>query len=99
MKGRKTGGRKKGAPNKRTRALAVEASGLAPLDYMLKIMRDTRQGSNLRLDAAKSAAPYLYPRLSSIKHVGPDNGPVAITHITRIIVDPTHGDEDGKERR
>ena len=39
----KTGGRKKSTPNKITaaREADIAASGLTPLEYMLKILRDT----------------------------------------------------------
>lgn len=67
-------GRKAGAPNKANaeREAAVKASGLTPLDYMLSVMRDTEQTAPVRLDAAKSAAPYVHPKLGSVevKHGG-----------------------------
>ena|SRR6188768_2054565 len=67
-------GRKSGTPNKASaqREAAVTASGLTPLDYMLTVMRDTKQTPAVRLDAAKSAAPYVHPKLSSaeVKHGG-----------------------------
>lgn len=65
--GRKTGGRQKGTPNKLTQEqqLAVAASGLVPLDYMLQVMRDAAQPAERRDDMAKAAAPYVHPRLSS----------------------------------
>jgi hypothetical protein len=64
----KTGGRKKGIPNKATAAKAAEvaASGLTPLDFMLEVMRDKTQAMDLRFDAAKGAAPYVHARLSAI---------------------------------
>ena len=65
--GRKTGGRKKGAANKRTREIADKAAaeGLTPLEYLLRLMRDERQEQAVRLDAAKGAAPYIHPRLQA----------------------------------
>jgi hypothetical protein len=65
--GVKTGGRRKGTPNKATAAKAAEiaSSGLTPLDFMLKIMRDEGEAKDIRLDAAKAAAPYVHPRLAS----------------------------------
>ncbi|WP_211307384.1 hypothetical protein [Sinimarinibacterium flocculans] len=65
--GRKTGGRKKGAANKRTREIADKAAaeGLTPLEYLLRLMRDERQEQAVRLDAAKAAAPYIHPRLQA----------------------------------
>ena len=79
MRGRKTGGRKKGTPNKATaaRQAAVAASGMTPLDFMLAIVRgeNISQGKGKsayvptmedRKWAAGQAAPYVHPRLSSV---------------------------------
>jgi len=68
----KTGGRQKGTPNKATAARAAEiaASGLTPLDFMLKVMRDENELPDVRLDAAKAAAPYVHPRLATIENTG-----------------------------
>lgn len=58
-----------GAANKKTREIAdaLAASGLeTPLEFMLKVMRDELQEMGVRTDMAKSAAPYIHPRLSSI---------------------------------
>jgi hypothetical protein len=68
--GKKTGGRKKGVPNKATAAKAAEiaASGLTPLDFMLQKMRDEAADLATRMDAAKAAAPYVHPKLASIDH-------------------------------
>ena len=70
--GKKTGGRKKGTPNRATAAKAAEiaASGLTPLDFMLVVMRDEDRPFPVRLDAAKSAAPYIHPRLAAVEHSG-----------------------------
>lgn len=77
-KGVKTGGRKKGTPNKATAAKAAElaASGELPLDFMLNVMRDPAKDFEVRLDAAKSAAPYVHPKLAAIEHTGADGGPI-----------------------
>jgi hypothetical protein len=61
-------GRKKGGRNKRTIALAQASqeairSGLSPLDFLLKILRDPTKDDRVRVDAAKAAAPYCHPRL------------------------------------
>lgn len=76
--GKKTGGRKKGTPNRATaaKAAAIAESGLTPLDYMLEIMRgqypedaDAAQiiaWEAMRLDAAKAAAPYVHPKLQPV---------------------------------
>jgi hypothetical protein len=69
-KGRKTGGRRKGTPNKATAARQAEfaASGLTPLDFMLRVMRDEQADTATRLDAAVKAAPYVHPKLAAIDH-------------------------------
>ena len=81
--GKKTGGRKKGSRNKATesnRSIA-KASGTTPLAYMLEIMaQDIPKDADLnvqiairsmRFEAAKAAAPYVHPRLSSQVVRGP----------------------------
>ena len=73
---RPNAGRKAGTPNKASAAReeAVKASGLSPLDYMLKTFRDSKQPVNIRLDAAKAAAQYVHPKLSAVTLKGdPDN--------------------------
>lgn len=74
----KTGGRKKGTPNKATakKAAEIAKSGMTPLDYMLQVMRDTGQAQDIRLDAAKSAAPYVHPKLAAIEHTGGGGAPL-----------------------
>ena len=64
--GKKTGGRKKGVPNRATaaKAAAIEASGLTPLDYMLSVLRDEKADARRRDDMAKAAAPYVHPRMA-----------------------------------
>ena len=77
--GQKTGGRKKGVPNKATakRQAEVEASGLTPLQHLLNHMRDEDAPMAERLDCAKAAAPYVHPRLAAIAHSGTiENKPV-----------------------
>ncbi|WP_245421899.1 hypothetical protein [Rhodoplanes serenus] len=68
----KTGGRRKGTPNKATakREAEIAASGLTPLEFMLGVMRDEKETRDVRLDAAKSAAPYVHPKLASVNHRG-----------------------------
>lgn len=62
-------GRKRGSVTKKTTEVAQRAaeSGVTPLEYMLKVMRDSKKPLATRLDAAKSAAPYMHPRLSSVE--------------------------------
>jgi hypothetical protein len=54
---------------------AIRASGAAPLDYMLQVMRDDGAEPAKRLDAAKAAAPYVHPRLASVAVGNRDDKP------------------------
>lgn len=92
--GERRGGRKPGTPNKASieRQKKVAASGMTPLDYMLKVMRDENAPDDMRLDAAKSAAPYVHPKLSSVVHKGDQTNPVALQMIRRVVVDARNPD-------
>ena len=61
-------GRRKGVPNKATaeRQAAIAASGEAPLDYMIRVMRDETAPVKRR----DEIAPYVHPRLAAIQHSG-----------------------------
>jgi hypothetical protein len=75
--GKRSGaGRRKGAPNKATAARQAEisASGEAPLDYMIRVMRDQSAPDGRRDEMAKAAAPYVHPRLAAIEHAGTLSG-------------------------
>jgi hypothetical protein len=97
--GRKTGGRTKGTPNHATQAKAAEvaASGLTPLDYMLRVLRNEPHPDAdvkvviahemMRLDAAKAAAPYVHPRLANVELTGKDGGPLQVT-VKNYVVAP-----------
>ncbi len=77
--GERRGGRKKGVPNKKTaeQQAAIAASGETPLEFMLRIMRapidpglepkDYLAATTLQMEAARSAAPYVHPKLASIE--------------------------------
>lgn len=69
---REGAGRKSGTLNKTTQVQkdAILASGLSPLDYMLSVMRNVEADEAKRLEAAKSAAPYVHARLSAVEHSG-----------------------------
>ncbi len=72
----KVGGRQKGTPNKATAAkqAAIAASGLTPLDFMLNVLRDEKQDYEKRMDAAKSAAPYVHPKRAPVDGDGKESG-------------------------
>lgn len=67
-RGMKTGGRRKGTRNRATAALAaaVAEAGLTPLEFLLVVMRDETQPTELRLIAAARAAPFCHPKLSAV---------------------------------
>ena len=67
--GRRTGaGRKPGSVIKRTRAVidGALAEGISPLDYMIAVMRDPNADQRRRDEMARSAAPFVHPRLSTV---------------------------------
>lgn len=87
MKGKKTGGRKKGVGNKLTEEIKREAigSGITPLQYMLAVMRDPKAKQARRDDMAGKAAPYVHPKLSSVEIGGaPDGEPVGFYMVGRL---------------
>jgi hypothetical protein len=93
---RKGAGRKAGALSKKTRHIAEIAidEGITPLEVMLKEMRlaAATGDSELALEAAKAAAPYIHPKLSSVQVTGKDGAAVQIERIERVIVDPQNSD-------
>ena len=64
--------RTKGARNKSSeqKLAIIERKGITPLQYMLDVMRNSNLELDIRLDAAKSAAQYIHPRLTAIAHSG-----------------------------
>ena len=81
----KTGGRKRGTPNKRTLALqagfiaagvplelADKPSRQLPLDFLLEVMADERHPVATRVDAANAAAPYVHFRKGLVDTSGRD---------------------------
>ena len=79
--GLKTGGRSKGTPNRRPTYSAVKAlmaGAPSPLDFLLHVMRDERHDIQLRLMAAKAAAPYIHRALKGVEQSGADGGPQRI---------------------
>jgi hypothetical protein len=67
--------RTKGALNKRTRAALhaakvgeLDENGISsPVHYLLGVMRNSKKPDALRIEAAKSVAPYLQPKLSAVE--------------------------------
>ena len=83
-------GRKKGTPNKKTleRMAREDAAKLLfekacandlPLDYLIRLMRDSTQDTHTRLAAARAAAPYCHAQLQAVAHklVDAQGNPIA----------------------
>ena len=66
---RPNSGRKAGTKNIKTKVIAERCAqeGITPLEYMLNVMRDPTQEFDTRMDAAKSCAPYMHPKLASVE--------------------------------
>lgn len=76
--GKKTGGRRKGTPNKGVIKPYKQPppEGMSPLDYLLSVMRSQTHPTDLRVGAAKAAAPYMHRALKAMELSGPDGGPI-----------------------
>jgi len=77
---REGAGRRAGSANTKTRDIADKAAteGITPLEFMLQIMRQEELSPDadpaqvlahqaMRFEAAKAAAPYIHPKLSSVE--------------------------------
>ncbi len=78
--------RTQGALNKRTRAALHAAQtgelgsgGESPVDYLLRVMRDSKKPDPVRIEAAKAVAPYLAPKLSAVELTGQFDGDEKLT--------------------
>lgn len=83
-------GRKKGATTFKTREVAerlLSDGKLTPLEYLVSVMRDPKQETSVRVDAAKSAARFMHPTLAAIEHSGADGGPLTV-EIVRYATSP-----------
>ena len=92
-------GRKPGSKAQKTkqRLLAAThglADGISPLDYMLNLLRseppeqasDAQRAAHeaMRFEAAKAAAPYVHPRLSTINANASLQGGVTISIVSEF---------------
>lgn len=84
--GKKTGGRSKGTPNKATarREREIAKMGQTPLEYMLRVMRDSRASGERRDKMAIAAAPYVHPKLANMQHTGRNGGPIQTVDLTKL---------------
>ena len=94
--GRKTGGRKKGTPNKPKQALieAIQAKfpNYHPVMAMAEIANDESLPVDMRFNAHKEVAQYIEPKRKAIEVDANVSGELEITSIERRIVRP--GDTD-----
>src|SRR5215813_9832431 len=72
LKRKKSGGRQKGTPNKRTverqeARAAIRASGKTPMAFFADILGNEQALLDLRFAAARELAPFVHPKLSSIE--------------------------------
>ena len=83
--GRREGaGRKPGSATKRTREIANGAAerGELPLAYMLRVMRNSKADKARRDEMAKSAAPFIHPRLQSTTLATDPDKPLQFEDVT-----------------
>lgn len=82
---RQGAGKPRGAKRRITEeAIERAADGETPLEYMLRIMRDTQQADDRRDKMAIAAASYMHPK--AIEVTGEDGGPIEFEGIAREIV-------------
>jgi hypothetical protein len=63
----------------------VLAPDVTPLNFFLTLMKMDDAPLELRFDAAKAAAPYVHPKLTSIDHKGDINA----SGIIQVVVSPS----------
>jgi hypothetical protein len=73
-------GRRAGTPNRASSDFRekVLRSGLSPVDFLCQTFRDPEQPMHLRVDAAKSIIPYIYPKLSNVDVSSGDGQPLVV---------------------
>jgi hypothetical protein len=79
-KGRKTGGRTTGTPNKRTQAVTekLETLGCDPIKGMARIAMDETVEINIRAQMFKELAQYVAPKRKAMEVTGEDGTPIEL---------------------
>ena len=80
-KGKKTGGRTAGTPNKANQTLIekCEGRGIDLFDKFLEIIGDDENDPNLRFQALKEAAQYVYPKRKAVEMaLDPDKATIRV---------------------
>jgi hypothetical protein len=93
----KTGGRKKGTPNKVTLAVAEELSAIAcnPIQILARIAMDETQETGHRIRALIELCSYLYPKRAPMVDLPPTDATVEVkTVVEQAPVPPNRTDSD-----
>ncbi len=92
----KTGGRKKGTPNKATLAVAEElaAIGCNPIQLLAGIAMDETQETNHRIRALIELCSYVYPKRAPTVDLSPTDTVLVKTDIEQVLVPPNSTDSD-----
>jgi hypothetical protein len=89
------------AADEARRAALEDMSGETPLQYMLRVMRDTTADYRRRDTMAIAAAAYMHPKLSATEHSGNDAKPMTyrvISGVAREIHEYEYLDEPSESR-
>lgn len=86
--GRKTGSISKTTAIGKEAIIKATEEGVTPLEFLLNTMRNEDTEFDTRLDAAKAAAPYMHPRLSSIDHGNNPENPLFPERVEVTVVRP-----------
>jgi hypothetical protein len=92
---RKVAGRKLSSVSKldaEARKKVLEG-GITPLDFLIAVMRDNHQDFRVRLDAAKTAAPYCHARLASTELSGESIEPAETKTVQTLDISGLSDDE------
>src|SRR5215469_12377155 len=81
----KVGGRVAGVANRRTLDFRqrILHSGLAPADYLHRVMSDEGEPTHLRVDCAKALCNFVYPRMASVD-VNSASGQPLVVNVLRF---------------
>jgi len=90
-------GRKPGIASKMNRETqrVVAATGITPLEYMLKVMRNRRASDARRDWAAAAAAPYVHPRLATVQTHTHITGHLTLEQLVSATLDQTNREIGG----
>jgi hypothetical protein len=93
--GHKTGGRKAGTPNRKTREISelLESLGHNPIEAMVRIATDPEASLELRGRMNAELAHYVYPKRKAVEVAGDQANPQIPSKIRIVIVDPRTGNE------